>query len=400
MKILQLTNKPPWPPRDGGAIAILNLTTGFAGCGNQVTVLAMNTRKHYINPDDLPANLRQTADFRYVEVPAAISPAGILTNLFFSKEPYTAVRFIAENFRRELIKLLNENTFDIIQLEGAYLCPYIPDIRQNSKALVALRAHNIESEIWDRHAAAAKGWKKWYFSKLSRRIRDFEEKWMNHYDLLIPITERDGDQFNASGNQKPVMVIPGGIDFSAMDRSSMEAENTLFHIGSLDWLPNQEGLLWFVDHCWDKIRQQIPGLTFRVAGRNAPEWLIARLNRPGIDYCGEVPDAGSFIRSNGIMVVPLFSGSGMRIKIIEGMSLGKAIVTTNTGAEGIAVTDRENIMLADDPVSFIQKTENLLQDKAMSLKMGENALEFARTHYDHLHLAEKLHRFYEQFSTT
>jgi glycosyltransferase involved in cell wall biosynthesis len=398
MKILQLTNKPPWPPHDGGAIAVLNLTTGLSGCGHQVTVLAMNTSKHHVNPDDIPEDIRQTANFRFAEVPATISASGALTNLFFSGKPYTAARFISDNYRRELKNLLRSSNWDIIQLEGTYLCPYIPEIRQNSKALIAFRAHNIESEIWERSAAAVTGWKKIYFSNLSRRIRRFEANWMNSYDLLIPITERDGDHFSAAGNQKPVMVIPGGFDFSRLGETSGEAEHNLFHIGSLDWMPNQEGLLWFVDHCWDKISRHNPGLTFLVAGRNAPEWLISRLNRPGILFCGEVTDARSFIRSNGIMVVPLLSGSGMRIKIIEGMALGKAIVTTPTGAEGVPVTHGENIMLAHNPEEFIRNLEDLIQNKALIRKMGENAMEFARNHFDHLLLAEKLTRFYHQYS--
>jgi len=291
--------------------------------------------------------------------------------------------------------LLKASSFDIIQLEGSYLCPYIPLIRQYSKALIALRAHNIESEIWERSASAATGWKRWYLKNLSRRIRRFELKWMNRYDLLVPITERDGDHFNASGNVKPVMVIPGGIDFSRLGVSSQaKTTRTLFHIGSLDWMPNQEGLLWFVDNCWEKIRKQFPGLTFHVAGRNAPEWLISRLKQPGIRYCGEVEDATNFIRSNGIMVVPLFSGSGMRIKIIEGMALGKAIVTTPTGAEGVEVTDGENMMVAGDPDSFILKTEELLRDEALAMRMGEKALQFAHTFFDHATLAKKLADFY------
>jgi len=396
MKILQLTNKPPWPPRDGGAMAMLSLTTGFYSSGNEVTVLAMNTRKHHVHPEEIPEEIRQTADFRFVEVSAAIHPIKALINLLFSSEPYTAVRFISEPFSQALKALLRASTFDLIQLEGTYLCPYIPLIRQYSGATVALRAHNIESEIWERSAAAASGWKKLYFRNLSNRIRRFEQKWLNQYDLLIPITERDGDHFRAKGNRKPVWTVPGGIDFSKLGEPSGGDENRLFHIGSLDWMPNQEGLIWFVENCWEKIHQKYPGLTFRVAGRNAPGWLVDRLNLPGIIYCGEVDDAQSFIRSNGIMVVPLFSGSGMRIKIIEGMALGKAIVTTPTGAEGVDVTDGENIMLADDPDTFILKTEALLQDKALTSALGANAYRFARSHYDHLMLAENLIRFYQQ----
>lgn len=148
MKILQLTNKPPWPANDGGAIAIMNLTKGFSRLGHSVTVLAMNTGKHFINPAEMPLGLKKIATFRFIDVPAETSYTGAFLNLFFSSEPYTAVRFVSESFHRELFEILKETSFDIIQLEGSYLCPYIPAIRKVSEAKIALRAHNIESEIW------------------------------------------------------------------------------------------------------------------------------------------------------------------------------------------------------------------------------------------------------------
>jgi polysaccharide biosynthesis protein PslH len=396
MKILQLSNKPPWPPRDGGAIAILNLTKGFYRLDHQVTVLAMNTGKHHINPVEIPDEIQKNASFRWIDVPAETSYMEAFLNLFFSSDPYTAVRFVSESFRKELIQILKETSYDIVQLEGSYLCPYIPVIRQFSRARIALRAHNIESEIWERSAAASIGIKKWYLKNLAARIGKFERKWMNRYDLLVPITERDERQLNHLGNSRPSVVIQAGIDFTCYQPSCTKTEfPALFHIGSLDWMPNQEGLLWFLDNCWDNIRAKYPSLSFYVAGRNAPEWLITRIKRPGVVFMGEVADAAAFIQSKAIMVVPLFSGSGMRVKIIEGMAYGKAIVSTPIGAEGIQVTDNVNIMIADQPDEFIRKIELLLEDEPFSIQLGKMAETFARENFDHVMLAGKLLDFYQ-----
>jgi polysaccharide biosynthesis protein PslH len=395
MKILQLTNKPPWPARDGGAIAILNLTKGFSRLGHQVTVMAMNTAKHHIIPAEMPEEILKIASFRFIEVPAETSYLQAFLNLIFSSEPYTAVRFVSESFRRELINILKETSFDIVQLEGSYLCPYIPVIRKFSKASIALRAHNIESEIWERTAAASKGIKKRYIKNLASRIRKFELKWMNRYDLLVPITDRDADQLHRMGNYRASFVTQAGLDFTSLQHSMAMVEfPSLFHIGSLDWMPNQEGLLWFLDHCWDNISAKYPSLIFYVAGRNAPEWLITRIKRPGVIFMGEVEDAAAFIQSKSIMLVPLFSGSGMRVKIIEGMAYGKAIVSTSIGAEGLQITDNVNIMIADQRDEFIQKIELLLENEPFSMQLGKRAETFARENFDHAILAGKLLDYY------
>ena len=192
MRILQLMNKVPWPPNDGGAIACLNMTKGFSMLGHEVVVLSMNTSKHHVRIKDMPHNIRTMADFRLVEVPASINWFEAALNLLFSKIPYNAQRFISDEFSMELIKLLTEKPFDVVQLEGLYLCPYIPVIRKYSEALVTYRAHNIEYEIWERTAKLSEGLKSKYLRNLSRRIKRFEISYLNSYDLLVPITDRDG----------------------------------------------------------------------------------------------------------------------------------------------------------------------------------------------------------------
>ncbi len=353
MKILQVTNKVPYPAKDGGAIACMNFTRGFSLLGHQVTVLSMNTRKHHVLMEEIPETVRDLADFKLVEVPAGITRLSAMLNLIFSQKPYSAVRFISKSFEMELARLLKENSFDIIQLEGLYVCPYIPVIRKYSSAKIVYRAHNIEHEIWNRTAALAEGFERWYLKNLSKRIKRFEKSMINSYDLLVPITERDGMILDKLGNTKPRHVSQTGIDSSMLIPNSKNLEHpSLFHIGSLDWAPNQEGLIWFLDNCWNDIHQKYPELNFYIAGRNAPVWFQRKLSLPNIIYKGEVADAYEFINSKSIMVVPLNSGSGMRIKIIEGMALGKPIITTTIGTEGISTTSGKNIIVAEDKAGF------------------------------------------------
>jgi len=396
MKILQITNKPPYPVKDGGAIAVMNLTKGLARSGHDVTVLSMNTLKHYIDPAIIPDDLRKLADFRFVDVPAPISFIAAAWNLLFSDLPYNAERFICNTFRKQLTELLKEKEFDIVQLEGLYLCPYIPDIRKYSSAKIAYRAHNVEFEIWQRTIALTKGIKKWYIGLLTQRLKKFEISWLNQYDVLIPITTRDRDILNNLGNRMPSVVCEAGLDLTMISPGKNRIEfPSLFHLGSLEWSPNQEGLLWFLKNCWPEVHQRYPGLRFYIAGRNAPSWLIRKFNLPGVEYLGEVDDAHNFMDSKAVMVVPLLSGSGMRVKIIEAMAMGKAIVSTSIGAEGIGVEDGKNILIANDPESFIEAIGKLISDKKLFESLGKESRFFIQENFDHLALAKKLTFFYQ-----
>lgn len=397
MRILQLMNKVPWPPKDGGAIACLNMTKGFSMLGHEVTVLSMNTSKHHIRIKDMPADLRSKADFRLVEVPASINWLEATLNLLFSNLPYNAQRFISDEFSFELVKLLTEKSFDVIQLEGLYLCPYIPVIRKYSEALIAYRAHNIEYEIWERTATLSKGLRSKYLKNLSRRIKRFEVSYLNSYDLLVPITDRDGLILDKLGNNKPRHTSQTGIDFASLVPTARKLEfPSLFHIGALDWAPNQEGLIWFFSNCWPKIHSQNPELKFYLAGRNAPDWFERLIKLEGVEYLGEINDAYDFINSKAVMVVPLFSGSGMRIKIIEGMALGKPIVTTDIGTEGIPTENGKNILIANDADRFTDAITELINDRDLSNRIGKSAIGFIQEKFDNLVQAEALIEFYKQ----
>ena len=397
MKILQVTNKVPYPTNDGGAIACMNLTSGFSLLGHQVTVLAMNTLKHHTDITEIPESVKDWADFRLVDVPAPVSPFAAAVNLLFSGKPYNAVRFISQSFAAALRQLLIEKQFDIIQLEGLYVCPYIPVIRKHSDAVIVYRAHNIEHEIWERTALLSNGFKKFYLKELARRIKKFEKSWMNQYDLLVPITERDGIILDSLGNVKPRHVSPTGIDTRELIPHAKNLEHpSLFHIGSLEWAPNQEGLIWFVEKCWPKIHQKFPDLRFYIADRQAPDWLIRKFNSPNILFLGEVPDAYQLINSKSIMVVPLFSGSGMRIKIIEGMALGKPIVTTPIGTEGISTESGKNILIAERENEFVTEIERLITDEELFRSISRNAIAYIHEKFDNLALADALSGFYKQ----
>lgn len=396
MDILMLSNKMPYPPKDGGSIATLSIAKSLSELGHKVTLLVMNTSKHYFSIDDVPQLLSEKIEFIGIDVNTDIRPLDAVKNLFFSSLPYNAQRFITKAFDEKLKEILIQRSFDVIHLEGPYLGPYIRTIRKHSKALVSMRPQNVEHEIWQRTAAQSRGLKKWYISNLARRVRRFEVSMLNNYDVMVPITKRDGDLFVKLGCKIPMHVTPTGIDAETFlpDYDNIDYPS-LFHLGALDWPPNQEGLKWFFANVWPGILKEFPDLKFYLAGRNAPPYF-SKLDEPNVVFLGEVENAQDFIRSKSVMIVPLLSGSGMRIKIIEGMALGKAIVTTSIGREGIDTTHGKDMMVADSPEEFFNAVRYLLSDKQNVLEMGRQAVEFIRHHYDNRNIMASLVEFYHK----
>jgi polysaccharide biosynthesis protein PslH len=400
MKILQLCKKFPYPLKDGESIAVTYLSKALASKGCEITLLAMNTTKHFVDPESIPESFNHYKEIVFTSLDNRVKPFNALLNLFSDKS-YHVSRFVSKEFELKLIELLQNNSFDVIQLETLYLASYIDVIREHSDAIIALRAHNIEFEIWERITENTTfPVKKWYLSHLTKKLKKFELEKLNDYDYIISVSERDLKKFKQLGYKNGAMASPIGLEvenYKLLDKMPMS--NSICFIGALDWLPNIEGLNWFLKQVWPVLYQENPDLSFHVAGRNTPENLLT-LNMPGVKIHGEVPDAVEFIGNYQMMVVPLFSGSGMRVKILEGMALGKPIVTTSLGKEGINANHDEHLIVADDASAFIKEIKNLLQSKDRIGEMGKAARLFVEDFYDHSAIAQKLMKRYEELQST
>ena len=395
MKILILSNKLPYPPKDGGSIATLNMMTGLRDAGNDISCLSLNTRKHAFPVDEIPPEPGETIRFIAVECDSSIKPMRMLLNLLFSKEAYIAQRFDISEFRTQLSALLQEESFDMIQLEGPYPGHYISEIRKRCKSPVSLRAHNVEHLIWankaDNESSAIK---RWYLKNMASRLKKFEMKIIQQCDCLIPISPFDEAYFKEQGYTGPTLTVPTGLSLENYPQTPLPSGPSIFFIGALDWLPNQEGLLWFLDKIFDLLLDSVPELKFHVAGRNAPEHFISKLKHPKIVYHGEVNDARAFMQSYRVMVVPLLTGSGIRIKILEGMALGRPVVTTRVGIEGIPAENHKSVITCDDPYQFKSQIVNLLNDGNKSRRMATEARKLITQNFDTFGLSTRLSQFF------
>ncbi len=381
MKILQITKKFPWPVKDGEVIGIINLTIGFAGLGHKVNVISLNTKKHYFNPEKLPEKIRQLANFKAVDIDTKINPLKALLNLFSNKS-YNIERFYSTEFEQKIADAVKSENYDLILLEGIYLMRYIDVIRKHTKTKVLLRPQNVEYIIWERlRDTEQNGLKKWYLNLLANRMKKFELESLNKADILIPVSQTDMDIFLKYGCTLPHTAIPTGYVFDSLPEISGTEENAVGFIGGMDWVPNQEGVKWFIEKVWPKVIQQLPDAKLYLAGRNFPD-EIKNMQAKGMVVMGEVEDAKQFIFSKSVSIVPLFAGSGMRVKIVEAMALGRAIISTTVGAESLAYTEGENILIADTADAFADAVIKVLQDNKLRLALGKNAQQLILDKYD------------------
>ncbi len=395
MNILILCNKSPYPPKEGGPIAMNAVIEGLIRVGHRVKVLTVNTNKYFVKMDDIPRDYRQRTRIEAVYIDLSIKPLEAFLNLF-TRNSFHVQRFITKEFEQKLIEILEQEKFDIIQLEMLYLAPYVKTIRRYSNARIVLRAHNIEHRIWERITDNCKNpVKRLYLGHIYRTLKRYELRSLGQFDGVVAITRNDAAYFRQTGTTTPVIDIPFGIhleDYPEINACD-HAIPSLFHIGAMNWYPNMEGIRWFLDHVWPLIHREFPDLKFTLAGRNIPGWMY-NLRIPNLEVVGEVEDAMAFIRSKCIMVVPLFSGSGIRIKIVEGMTAARTIISTPVGAEGIHCENGKNILLASTPEEFAGAVRTCMRDPEKCQSIGRNARLLIEEEHNNEVLMEKLSGFY------
>lgn len=400
MKILQLCHKVPFPPKDGGCLAMHNLTMGLIDEGHEVKVLSINTKKHFIDTSQLPESYKQATNIEAVYIDTDVKIVDAFVNLFKNKS-YNISRFYSLDFEIKLIEVLKNNNYDVVQLESLFMSIYSSVIKKNSTAKIVLRAHNIENELWFSAAEKCKNViKKRYLYLLAKRLKKYELDSLSDYDAILAITAKDELYFKNAGFKKATLTIPFGISLPKISETEITKQeaNSLFHIGAMDWQPNKDGIVWFLKNVSFKVNKQHPETTFYLAGRNIQPQDFETTVSSNIRIVGEVEDAKQFMLSKNIMIVPLLSGAGMRVKIIEGLALGKTIITTSIGAEGIDYQNNKNIIIANSADEFIEAIHKCLTNNEFASQIGKNAKILALEKYNNADICKRLSEFYQQIT--
>jgi len=410
MKVLQLCNKPPYPPVDGGTMAMDSISQGLLRAGCELRVLTVETDKHPVHRDQIPEDYLRATQLEsvYIDLSVHVLPAAVA---MLCGESYHVKRYISKAFAQKLTAILQQEQFDVVHVESVFLTPYVPLIRKYSQAKVILRAHNVEHLIWKHVSQSTRSYtKRWYLRHLSLTLRAYELEHLNDYDGIVCITQGDADYFKQNGCRRPVTAIPFGVEVSSefgvrssefkdapanSELRSPNSELSLYHLGAMDWMPNQESITWLLENVWPVVHREVPQAHLYLAGRKMPERLM-QAKIENVTVVGEVDDARQFVADKQINVVPLLSGSGIRVKIIEAMAAGKAVVTTTVGARGIEYTEGENLLIANTPSEFARQIKRLLDDPAYCRRVGEAAARLVAEQYDVKRLTDRLIEFYNK----
>ena len=299
--------------------------------------------------------------------------------------PYAVAKYRSAPFRRAVDELLRTERFD------AVVCDFLVPLVNMPDALpcpAILFTHNVEAEIWRRHAeTAANPLSRVLLRQQWDRMLRFEGRALSRFDLVLAVSDADGATFERlypGALRAPVHVVQTGVDthyFRPVEAPSSRRAHLVF-TGSMDWLPNEDGMLYFVRDILPLIRQQEPEATLSIIGR-APTPAVRRLAEgAGIEVTGRVDDVRPHVGAGTVYVVPLRIGGGTRLKIFEAMGMGKAVVSTTIGAEGLPVTDGRDILIADDPAGFAAAVVRLIRDESARRRLEDAARQLVVARYD------------------
>jgi glycosyltransferase involved in cell wall biosynthesis len=364
MKILVISHKPPYPVVDGGCLAMTRFLENLHSIypNPEITYFSLSTHKHPFDLNKFPTKKFQNTKFNNHFINTRLNPFSALTNLLSGKS-YNLSRFYDKIVSVELTELCIHNKFDVIIFDSLFSCVYLDDIKACSNTKFVYRAHNIESQIWKDLSQATKNpIKKWYLLQLQKKLEKFEDNFLKTVDLILPLSNKDLEVIK-SKTDKETILIPVSIEIP--EKQANYSKTSLCFIGAFNWKPNIEAIQWFSTTVFPTLKKEFPTLELHIAGSHSEN--ISKLKEiKGITLHGFVNSSVDFISQHGIFIAPLKSGSGVKMKVLEAMSIGIPCSLSLKGAEGIP----GNFVLNENVNDFISDIKALLSDEKLRIKRG------------------------------
>ena len=391
LKILFLSPTVPFPLTDGGRVRVYNLLKQIAQ-KSEVTLLALETQ-----PTDADGVAELQALGIQVHLVPYASPLprvsfGTLVKAFFKRQPITVARYDVPAYRRELKALLANETFDLIHYEMFHVAQFHTETDLPS----VLSQQNVDSEIWRRLCSeTANPFYKFIYWTQQLAFQRYERLLSPKFNAVTCTSDIDAAVFERHCSKDAIEIIPNGVDITHYQPDfTAEAPAHLIYIGSMDWYPNEDAVAFFADEVLPRIQEKVPDVKFSIVGGNPSTRVQKLAERNGIVVTGRVPEIKPYFAEATVFVVPLRIGSGTRLKILEGLAMGKAIVSTSVGAEGLALKDGEEIFIADEATAFAEAVTRLLTDSELRRRIGENGRARVEQDYDWRSIGKKLHTLY------
>ncbi len=387
MRLLMLTASLPYPPQQGGALRTYGILHGLYQAGHDITLLSFHEGD--TRPSDTPL-----AQFcRRIETipPPLRSKTARLRDLLLTGEPDIARRLYSDAFRDRLRDLLAETSFDLVQFEGIEVACYLPLLRQwGTRARLCYDAFNAEAAlqqvIFQVDRAVPKRWPAAAYSLIqSRRIARFEKLLCQQADSVIAVSDEDAAILCPLRPDHHVPVVTNGIfvdDYTGTGQQLDLGEHVIVFTGKMDYRPNIDAMTWFADDIFPRVQEHLPDTRLYIVGQKPHPRVEQLRSRHNIEITGWVPDVQPFLRAAGVYAAPLRMGSGTRLKILEAMAVGCAIVATPIAVSGMRDDVHQVATITNQTDVMADAIIHLLQDPQRREFMGQQARQYVKQHYD------------------
>jgi len=375
MRVLVLSHKPPYPIVDGGCLAMTRFLMDLSETPRieHIDYVTLSTHKHSFEEKYYSDLAFTNVTFQGIEIDTTLKVFPALMALLSGKSYHTK-RFLSENVSRLLVEKLQSNTYDMVICESLFSAIYLPIIRAHFQGKIYYRSHNIEYKIWEDLATNEKNpVKAWYFRKLAATLKKEELTIWKNIDQILSISRKD-QAFIEERTNKKILHIP-----SSMPEQNRKIEWTnerLCFLGAFDWEPNVEAVKWLVHEVFPRVLENNPRIELHIAGRKC-ELLPDEVKGKNIHIHGFVVDPLQFMAENGIFVAGLQSGSGIKMKVLEAMSIGVPCVLTIKAAEGLRFQDEMPIHA--NTQDFISDVLLLISDVDKQQERGKMGKEYIQS---------------------
>lgn len=387
MNILIVSHRVPFPPKDGGALAIYHTAKALAEQGNNIYFYALNAQKHGIKSKDAEAGMPFLKECYFHNFNSNFNLMAALKALI-SAQSYNLSRFHLTDFEEIVKNKIKNSSFDAILIESVFAAHSIKNINFNTANFI-LRQHNAEYEIWQRKAFEETNFlRKIYYKILAKQLKKEETALVKRFKKVVYLSQLDQDKF--INKDQLTTVIPAGLQNN--EKVLAPNFNNIYHLGALDWEPNLKAVQWLIDEIWPLVISENPNLKLFIAGRNMPE-KMKKSKHQGVEFLGEIEDAKQFIENKGICLVPLKSGSGLRIKIIEAMLSNKLVISTKVGASGIEAVSEKDIIIRESAQNLAEAILLASKEPQRMLKIVQSCKNFALNNFEIKNVTKKLFDF-------
>lgn len=383
MRILQICHKPPYPPKDGGSLAMYQLAKSILRTKNELALFSLSSKKHPFRP--LPLKTLYQESMKLKSEPSIVN----FLNSQFDSDGWILSRYKSSKVKSTLKRIIEKYRIEGIIFDGLFTTLYRDVIDDYPAVVRVYRAHNMEAELWKKRQTALRPLQQRIVNPSIAKLERYENEILQSFKKISTISIADQELLNHRGIKS--VYLPFGLDL-AQYKPVKPAGNKPLRIamvGSMDWLPNVVGMKWFLEECWPLIEDSGADVELNIAGKGLKNNTLS-INSPKINVYGEVDSMIDFLKTNHLLVVPLFEAGGIRIKNIEAMALGLPVIGTLSSFGGMSLNNDSFAVICQTAQEFCEAILRFSNSGKQLTMASKEASTFARKNFDIRHADEVL----------